>query len=285
MSLRRIVAVGLSAAIAASGLVACAPPQDDAIKIGTTDGTKKAWQVFEDKAKQEGIKLDVVQFGDYNTPNRALSEGEIDVNQFQHLKFLAEYNNGAHDSITPVGSTEVIPLALFWKNHKDLSGIEGLEVAIPNDPTNQGRALNVLKAAGLVKLKKDDLVTPTPADVEQGASKVKITPVDAAQTAVVYGEGRPAVINNSFLDRAGIDAKSSIYADDPKSKDAEPYINVFATTEKNKDNPDIQKLVKIWQSPEVEKAVAEDSEGTSVPVYRDPAELRDILKRLQDSAK
>ena len=288
--LKTLTALAVAAVVAGTGLTACgnqesADSATETVRIGTTDGSKKAWKVFEDKAKEQGIKLDIQNFGDYSTPNTALSEDQLDVNLFQHIKFLAEYNVGADDNLTPVGSSEIVPLAIFWKDHTSLDGIDGEGVAIPNDPSNQGRAINVLVQAGLVKLKTDGLITPTPADIDNAASKVKVQPVDAAQTTAAYGEGKPAVINNSFLDLAGIDPTTSVFQDDPESTEAEPYINVFVTKAEKKDDPTIQKLVKIWHDPEVTAAVADDSNGTSVPVDRPAAELQEILDRLEADQK
>ena len=288
--LKKLTALAVAAVVADTGLTACgnqesADSATETVRIGTTDGSKKAWKVFEDKAKEEGIKLDIQNFGDYSTPNTALSEDQLDVNLFQHIKFLAKYNVGAGDDLTPVGSSEIVPLAIFWKDHTSLDGIDGEGIAIPNDPSNQGRAINVLVQAGLVKLKTDGRITPTPADIDQAASKVKVQPVDAAQTTAAYGEGKPAVINNSFLDRAGIDPTTSVFQDDPNSTEAEPYINVFVTKAEKKDDPTIQKLVKIWHDPEVTAAVADDSNGTSVPVDRPAAELQEILDRLEADQK
>ncbi|AEX45832.1 MetQ/NlpA family ABC transporter substrate-binding protein [Corynebacterium diphtheriae bv. mitis] len=289
MKLRRSVALVSASLIAATGLVACSNSSDSSdqatVKIGTTDGSKKSWKVFEDKAKEAGIKLDIKNFSDYSTPNDALAQDQLDVNLFQHLKFLAEYNVGKNADLTPVGATEIVPLALFWKDHTSLDGIEGKSVAIPNDPSNQGRAINVLVQAKLITLKKEGLITPTPSDVDEAKSKVKLTPVDAAQTTIAYGEGTPAIINNSFLDRAGIDPKLSVFQDDPNSTEAEPYINAFVTKAEDKDDANIAKLVEIWHSKEVQDAVAEDSKGTSVPVQRNTEELKKILDRLEADQK
>ncbi|MBG9331521.1 methionine ABC transporter substrate-binding protein [Corynebacterium belfantii] len=289
MKIRRSVTLISASLIAATGLVACSNSSDSpdqvTVKIGTTDGSKKSWKVFEDKAKEAGIKLDIKNFSDYSTPNDALAQDQLDVNLFQHLKFLAEYNVGKNADLTPVGATEIVPLALFWKDHTSLDGIEGKSVAIPNDPSNQGRAINVLVQAKLLTLKKEGLITPTPSDVDEAKSKVKLTPVDAAQTTTAYGEGTPAIINNSFLDRAGIDPKLSVFQDDPNSAEAEPYINAFVTKAEDKDDANIAKLVEIWHSKEVQDAVAEDSKGTSVPVQRNTEELKKILDRLEADQK
>ena len=296
MRIKRTLATVAAAALATTGLVACSNESDDTadtaakdgdnvtVKIGTTEADQEAWRVFKDLAKDNGITLDIVSFSDYSPVNEALAQGELDVNKFQHIKYLAEYNKASNNDLRIVGSTEIVPLALFWKDHDSIDGIDGQSVAIPNDPSNQGRAINVLVQAGLLTLSDNvaDELAPTPADIDKAASKVTVTPVDASQTPSAYNEGKPAIINNTWLDRAGIEPGLAIFEDDPESKEAEPYINVFAAQADRIDDETLNKLVELWQTPEVAEAAAKDSKGTSVPVYRDKAELNEILDRLQN---
>ncbi|WP_175935571.1 MetQ/NlpA family ABC transporter substrate-binding protein [Corynebacterium sp. Marseille-P4321] len=299
MRLNRTLATAAAAAIAATSLVACSNEAADnagtadnaaadgdtvTVKIGTTESDQEAWTVFQQLASDNGIELDIVQFSDYSPVNEALAQGEIDVNKFQHIKYLAEYNASSGNDLRIVGSTEIVPLALFWKDHDSLDGIEGEEIAIPNDPSNQGRAINVLVQAGLLTLSDNvaDELAPTPADIDAAASKVTVVPVDASQTPNAYNEGRPAIINNTWLDRAGIEPSLAIFEDDPNSAVAEPYINVFAARAEDIDDETLNKLVELWQTDEVAEAVAKDSKGTSVPAYRPKEELNDILDRLQE---
>ena len=297
MRIKRTLATVAAAALATTGLVACSNESDDTadnaagnngdnvtVKIGTTEADQEAWRVFKDLAADNGIDLDIVQFSDYSPVNEALAQGELDVNKFQHIKYLAAYNQSSGNDLRVVGSTEIVPLALFWKDHDSIDGIEGESVAIPNDPSNQGRAINVLVQAGLLTLNDNvaDELAPTPAEIDQDASKVTVTPIDASQTPNVYNEGKPAIINNTWLDRAGIEPSLAVFQDDPESAEAEPYINVFAAQADRIDDETLNKLVELWQTPEVEEAVAKDSKGTSVPVYREKSELNDILDRLQN---
>lgn len=298
MQIRRVLAATSAAVIAATGLVACSSDssdsasgdadgagQDGPIRVGTTDAAKKAWAALEEAAEAAGIDIEIENFADYSTPNQALEQGQLDTNNFQHLKFLAEYNVGNDSDLTPIVATEIIPLALFWKDHDSLDGIEGEKIAIPNDPSNQGRAINVLVQADLITLKEEGLITPTPADIDTEASKVQVTPVDAAQTPSAYGEGTPAIINNSFLDRAGIDPNLAVFQDDPNSPEAEPYINAFVVRAEDADNETIKQLAELWHSPEVQAAVDEDAKGTSVQVERTPEELQEILDRLEEAER
>ena len=294
MRIKRTLATVAAAALATTGLVACSNDSDDTadnaagdnvtVKIGTTEADQEAWRVFKDLAADNGIDLDIVQFSDYSPVNEALAQGELDVNKFQHIKYLAAYNQSSGNDLRVVGSTEIVPLALFWKDHDSIDGIDGESVAIPNDPSNQGRAINVLVQAGLLTLNDNvaDELAPTPAEIDQDASKVTVTPIDASQTPNAYNEGKPAIINNTWLDRAGIEPSLAVFQDDPESAEAEPYINVFAAQADRIDDETLNKLVELWQTPEVEEAVAKDSKGTSVPVYREKSELNDILDRLQN---
>ena len=298
MQLKKIAALAAASIVAATGLVGCsskssefaAGTAEDPIIIGTTDAELPEWDVLKDLAAKEGIEIEMKSFTDYATPNQSLAEGSTDTNKFQHLKFLAEYNAGNGTNLVPVASTQVYPMPLFWKGHKDIKGIEGQEVAIPNDATNQGRAINLLAANDLVTLKKKGKLTPDPADIDEAKSKVKVTPVDASQTPSAYGEGTPAIITNSFFKRAGINPAEAVLYDDPEAPSADPtvmfdpYINVWAVQEKDKDNDKVKRLAQLYLSPEVKKAVQETTGGTTIFVDRPQDELQEILDRLETSS-
>lgn len=280
--LKKAAVVGAVATLSAAGLTACMSDSNDensdTIRIGSTEADKSQWQVFEQKAEEEGVDVEVVSFTDYNVPNQALTEGDLDVNQFQHIQFLAESNVASGNNLVPFGASQTFPMGVYAK---DFSSVEEIadagDVVIPNDSTNQGRAIKVLAAAGLVTLRDDELLTPTPADIVADDSDVTVTPVDASQTAVAYNDGQAAVINNNFLESAGVSANDAVFKDNPDDPASQPYINVWVTTEENKDNEDYQKLVEIWHSDEVQEAVANDTAGTAVKAENSPEELEDIL--------
>ncbi|WP_411157296.1 MetQ/NlpA family ABC transporter substrate-binding protein [Nocardia farcinica] len=283
----RVLTVTALVAAATLGLTACGADEansGDVVRIGTTE-SDPSWDVFEQKAREQGITLQITNYSDYSQPNIALSQRQIDVNLFQHLQFLGEYNVANNADLTPIGATQIVPLGLYSKKHTSLADIPaGGEIAVPNDPSNQARALFVLQAAGLVKLSSDTR-TPSPADIDRDASKVRVTPVDAAQTALSLNSVDGSVINNTFLERSGVDPKTALFKDDPSSPGAEPYINAFVTRAEDKDDPTYQKLVEIWHDPQVQAAVAESSKGTSVEVRRSGAELEQILQRVQQTIR
>ena len=295
MRTKRVIAAAAATLIAATGLVACSEETESTstsdgdavtVKIGTTDADLKAWSVFADEAQKAGIDLDIVRFTEYPQVNPAQTEGQIEISKFQTINYQAQYNATSGKDLRIIGSGEINVLGLYWKDHDSLDGIEGEEIAIPNDPSNQGRAINVLVQAGLLKLREGaPKLTPTPADIDKDASKVKVVAVDASQTPNAYNEGRPAVINNNWLQRAGIDPASSVAADDPNSELAEPYINVFTVSGDDLDNETYAKLVDVWQSQGVTDALNEDSNGTAVQVQRTKEDLNEILDRLVEEYK
>ena len=279
----RRATAGVVAVATAASLAACADDDNDSegdgpIRIGSTEADKSQWQAFAEVAEEEGIDIDVVSFTDYVQPNRALDAGELDVNQFQHIQFLAEENVNAGYGLVPFGSSQTFPMGVYSKDAESVEDIAEVgEVVIPNDTTNQGRAIKVLAAAGLVTLRQDDLLTPTPADIDQDASDVEVIAVEAPQTAIAYNDGQVAVINNNFLESAGVNANDAVYKDNPDDESSLPYINVWVTTEENKDNEDFQKLVELWHTDKVQKAVANDTSGTAVKAEFSADELEEIL--------
>ncbi len=296
MRSHRILAAMAATGLTASALTACGTSAPDAVdrdlasdddpavvRIGTTDSHQQAWSVFQDLAAQQGITLTIVHFSDYGEINDSLAQGGLDVNKFQHIMYLAEYNKKAGHKLEIVGSGEIFPLALFWKDHDSLDDIEGETVRIPNDPSNLGRAVNMLAQAGLIALHEGAGNTPVPtlADIDTAASKVEVTAIDAAQTPSAYDEGYPAVINNNWLERAGIDPSLAVFEDDPLADNAEPYINVFAAREENVDDETLNQLVDIWHDPAVTAALEHDSKGTAVQVRRAKAELNTMLNKLE----
>ncbi|WP_426624582.1 MetQ/NlpA family ABC transporter substrate-binding protein [Leifsonia sp. McL0607] len=252
------------------------------VKIGTTEQSAPYWPILKKEAAKEGIDIQVVGFKDYQQANPALADGLLDLNLFQHLQFLANYNVQAHQNLVPIASTYVVPLSLYSKKYSKLDEIpSGAEIAIPNDPTNQARALLVLQKAGLLALKNGGNTLATPADIDASASTVKVIAVDAAQTAPALDSAAGAVINNTFVGPAGIDPESALFKDDPKSAAAEPYINAFVARDKDKGNATYRKIAELYHTKAVQDAVLADSKNTAVLVQRPQADLIDILHSLE----
>ncbi|OHU18901.1 methionine ABC transporter substrate-binding protein [Mycobacteroides franklinii] len=282
------IAIFLAALATVMGGAACSGSDGgggNIVRIGTTEAGKDSWDVFVDEAGKAGIKLVTTNFTDYGQPNVALTQKQIDVNLFQHLRFLGEYNVASNATLAPVGATYVVPLGLYSQKHRALADIpQGGQIAIPNDPPNQARALFVLKAAGLIAL-KGGRATPSAADIDKGASRVTVALVDAAQTPLSLKSIDGAVINNTYLAQSDIDPKSALYADDPTSPGAEPYINVIVARAEEKDNPTYQKLVDVFHSPAVTEAYAKESKGTQLTVTKSGPDCAAILGRIEQQIR
>jgi D-methionine transport system substrate-binding protein len=257
------------------------------VTIGVTDASKEYWTIFTDLAAKQGITVKLENFTDYQQPNPILSQGDLDLNQFQHLLFLANYNVNANDDLVPIGATAIYQLGLYTtKGYASPDDIpDGGEIAIPNDPTNQARALLVLQSAGLVKLADGGNAFSTPADILADGSRVTVVPVDANQTAVQLQTLDAAIINNNYAYDANIDPTTAIYSDLKDPDAADPYINVWAARAEDADNPTYKKLVEIYHDPSVTDELLKENGGTAIVSEKTPEELQTILSGLEDLVK
>ncbi len=275
--------LALSACAGSDESEPAAGTSEDPIRIGVVSSGEKYWDTFKQAASDEGIEVEIVNFSDYQLPNQGLTDGDLDLNQFQHLQFLAGYNVASGSDLAPIGATAVYPLSLYSTKHASVEEIpDGGEVAIPNDETNQARALLVLQEAGLLKLKDGGSAFSTPNDILADESKVTVTPVDAAQTAIALQDVDASIINNDFVGDAGLTEDDAIFADDPDSAAAEPYINVWVARAEDKDNETYAQLIDIFHTPEIEEGVLEASGGTGVIKDNSAEELQGILDGIQE---
>lgn len=285
---KRLIPLVLATALA---LTACGasgassdPEADDKITIGIV-GSNPTHDALKEVAADNDITVEYVDFSDYSQPNPALKSGEIDLNWFQHIAYLADYNNSSGDTITPVGATSIYPLGLYSKEYDSLAQLkQGDEVAVPNDSINLSRSLNLLKQQGLVELTKDT-IAPTETDLDTEKSKVTVRPVSAEQTVLSMDSVAASVINNDFLGRADIEPESALAQDDPKQDSAKVYDNLFAATRDNAENETLKKVASFYYDPKVLEAEKEETKGTAVPTEVDQQELEDLLQRYSQDLK
>jgi D-methionine transport system substrate-binding protein len=276
-----------------AALAACAAPAsgegeaDDVVKIGVVGKGDPQWAAFEEAAADEGITIEIVDFSDYAQPNPATTEGELDLNQFQHIVYLADYNVSAGEDLTPIGSTAIYPLGLYSTKYDSVDDIaEGETVAVPNDASNQARALLVLQSAGLIELKSGGTIFSDLADIDESASKVKVTALEASLTPTSLPDVAAAVINNDFVEDAGLTFDDAIAKDDPSDPNALPYVNIFATRAADADDETYLKLVEIFQTdPEVQEGLIESSGGTGVSLQTPVSDLVDSLSKVEADTK
>lgn len=276
-----VALTGCATASAGSGEGESTTPE--VVKIGVVGKGDAQWPAFVDAAAEEGIEVELVDFGSYEQPNPALSEGEIDLNQFQHIVYLAEYNVASGSDLTPVGSTAIYPLGLYSEKYDDVDEIpEGETVAVPDDASNQARALLVLQSAGLIELKSGGTIFSDIADVDTSESKVKVTALEAALIPTSLPDVAAAIINNDFVEDAGLSFDDAIAQDDPEDPNALPYVNIFASRAEDADNETYLKLVEIFQTNEaVQAGLAESSGDTAVALQTPVEDLVASLEKVQ----
>ena len=254
------------------------------ITIGVV-GNETANQVLKDEAAKQGITIEYSEFTDYAQPNPAVDAGDNDMNRFQHIAYLANYNVSSGKDLQIVGSTNIYPMAIFSKKHKKVDEIpQGGTIAIPNDSVNEARALLLLKAQNLVTF-KSEVHTPTHNDIDTGKSKVKVTPVDATQTVIAMESVDASVINNTFLADAGLSPSDALAQDDPNNPDARRYVNLFVAQKDKVNDETYKKVVEIFHSKAVQDAVKEDSKNTAVEVNLSQDELKKALKNEEAALK
>jgi D-methionine transport system substrate-binding protein len=278
----------LLAGCAGSGADAAAdgPAQDEVVRIGVVGAGDPYWETYKEAAAEEGIEVELVDFSEYTQPNPALSADELDLNQFQHIIYLATYNVQSDDDLQPVGATAIYPLGLYSSQYASVDDIpDGSTVAVPNDESNQARGLLVLQSAGLIELEDGGSVFSTVADVLP-ESKVKVEALDAAFTATSLPDVAAAIINNDFVEDAGLSFEDAIATDDPSDPSAFPYINIFAAKAEDADNPTYLKLVEIYQNTQdVLDGVVDASGGTAVLVQTPVDELLTSLTDVEDDIR
>lgn len=272
------VAVAAASAVAL-GASACSAPSD--VTASADKGDKNAPLVIaasptphatildyvKDKlAPQVGLKLVVKTFDDYKLPNKVTDDGQVDANFFQHKPFLDTYNkeNGTH--IVPVVNVEIEPLGVYSKKIHKLSDLKaGSSVSVPNDPSNEGRALKLLADNGLITLKPGVGSDATLTDVKDNKG-IKITELEAAQTAPRLADVDAAVINGNFA--VGAKLKPSTDALALEKAQGNPYANFLAVKKGNENDPRVQKLAKLLNSDEVKKFIEEKyKDGSVIPAF------------------
>ncbi len=226
------------------------------LKIGVVGSIyEDLWAPAQKSLKSEGINLKIVQFSDYVTPNNALSNGEIDLNAFQHRIFL-ENDAGSHNyDVKLIGNTFIIPLNLYSSKVKSVAELKnGATVAIPNDVTNGGRAIKVLAAAGLITLKADAGFNPTVADIVENPKNIVIKELAANTIPSALADVDAAIVNGNYALDFGIKTESAIFKD--TSVDEKQYWNLIAARGADLKDPAkveiFRKVVKAFQTKETE---------------------------------
>ncbi len=237
-----------AAALFANGTKESGP--NNVIKIGATpEPHAEMLNLVIDDLEAQGYDLQIIEFTDYVTPNEALESGEIDANFFQHLPYLETFNNEHGTHLVSAGGIHIEPMALYSKSVNSISEFsDGDTIAIPNDPTNEGRALLLLQSAGLITLNDGAGLEATPFDIADNPKKLKFQEIEAASLPRVLSDVEGAIINGNYAIPAGLTAvHDGLIVEGADS----PYVNVIAVKEGSENSAKITALVKALKSQEV----------------------------------
>lgn len=266
-----IAIIGILAALAAGcggqkAAPAAAPAEKKTIKVGVTAGPHaEIMETVKKVAAKDGLHIQIIEFNDYMTPNIALNQGDIDANSYQHQPWLDQQIKDRNYNIVAIGKTVIFPMGIYSTKIKSLNDLKnGASVAIPNDPSNGGRALLILAKAGLIKIRPEAGIKASVADIADNPKNLKIKELDAAQIPRSLDDVDAAAINTNYAIVAGlVPTKDAIVIEDADS----PYANLIAVRTKDKDNPVFQKLLKAYRSPEVKQWIEEKYKGSFVPAW------------------
>ena len=242
--------------------------EDKTITIGVTPVPhKEIVEEIKPDLEAEGYTVKIVEFTDYVTPNTSLAEGELDANYFQTVAYLDETNEGKGLDLTYTKGIHLEPLGVYSSTIKSLDELkEGATVAVPNDPSNEARALRVLEGAGLIKLKEGELVTPK--DITENPKNLKFEELEAAQLPRVLEEVGIAVINGNYALEAGLNpAENALYLEDATKEASKKYHNVLAVKKGNEDSEKIKALTNALTSDKVKKFIEEKYNGSVIPPF------------------
>ncbi|MGL6200198.1 MAG: MetQ/NlpA family ABC transporter substrate-binding protein [Lachnospiraceae bacterium] len=243
--------------------------ENTVIKIGalpTPHG--EILEQVQDVLAEQGYTLEIVTYNDYVLPNNALESGDIDANFFQHVPYLDNFNeeNGTH--LVSVGAVHFEPLGIYPGKTTSLDSLaDGAVVAVPNDTTNEARALLLLEANGLITLKADAGLNATVLDIEENPKNLQIEELEAAQIGRSIADVDIAVINGNYAIESGFSSEDALAIEAAESEAAQTYANVVAVKEGNEENEGITALIEALTSDEIRDYINQNYGGGVVPVF------------------
>lgn len=274
----KVIAAAVAILLAVTALAGCSSnsgssssssSEDKTIKVGATPTPHaEILNQVKDTLSKEGYDLQVVEYNDYIQPNTALESGDLDANYFQHITYLENFNkeNGTH--LESAATIHFEPMRIYAGKTKSLADLkDGATVAVPNDTTNEARALLLLEQEGLITLKSGAGTNATVLDIESNPKNLQIQEVEAAQVPRTVSDVDILVVNCNYALSAGLDASTSLAVESDQGTAAKAYANVIAVKEGNKDSAKIQALVKAVQSDTVKSYIEKEYDGAVIALF------------------
>lgn len=267
---KKVLSVLLSVGVVAALLTGCGQKADDSvIRVGASPTPHaEILEVIKDDLAEQGYTLEIVEYNDYVIPNTATESGELDANYFQHQPYLDDFNAENDTHLVSVAAVHFEPFGIYAGKTASLENLtEGAVVAVPNDTTNEARALLLLEAQGLITLKEDAGMTATVVDIVENPLNLEIKELEAAQIARTVGDVDVACINGNYAAQAGYKVSDAIATESADSLAAQTYANVLVVKEGNENSDKINALKEAILSEKVKEYINSQYDGGVVPVF------------------
>lgn len=276
-SFRRIVTAAVTAILAAALLVGCGSgassdggdSADKVIKVGASPSPHaEIFNAVASEVEAQGYTLEVIEFEDYVKPNQALTDGDIDANYFQHKPYLDEYNSQNGTDLASAAVVHYEPLGIYKGTKSDLADLaEGDKVGVPNDTTNEARALQLLQAQGVITLKDGAGLTATKADIIDNPKNIEIVELEAAALPNSLPDLTFGIINGNYALGAGLKGSDTVATEAKDSEAANTYGNILAVRAGEENSEKTQVLVKALTSETAGKFIEGEYEGVVLPLF------------------
>ena len=258
------------AAMLAAGTLVCHAQAATTVKVGASPTPHaEILNAAKDMLKAEGINLEIIEYSDYVQPNVALDSKDLDANYFQHKPYLDDFNAQKGTKLSSMGGVHYEPFGIYAGKTASLEELpDGATIAVPNDATNEARALQLLAAQGLIELKEDAGLNATPNDITSNPKNLQFKELEAAMLPQTASEVDLSVINSNFAMEGGMNpATDSLASEDADSEAAQTFANIIAVKEGHENDPAIQALVKALQSDKVKEYIEKTYSGAVVAVF------------------
>ena len=238
------------------------------VKVGVVGANNQQWDTVNELLAKDNIKVELVEFAEYKLPNNALDAGEIDLNAFQHKAYLQKETDDLGYSISILGDTIVAPLSLYSDKITDVSELkEGDKIAIPSDPTNEGRCFKILESAGLLEVDPAAGYVPELKDITANPLKLEFVEVEASNTASLLPDVAAAFVNGAHAIDNGLKIEDAVYTEQVEPGSDNPYINIIVCRTADLDNEVYKKVLAAYQSDETAQAIRDIYQGTYIPAF------------------
>lgn len=262
-----LIMIALVASLAITGCAQSGGAKEKTtVKVGLNGSGVPIWEKIKEKAAEENIDIELVEFADYVRPNMALADGDIDLNAFQTVSYFDSFIKEHDLDLAPIGTTLIAPMGIYSEEFEQVEDIpEGSTIALPKEATNMGRALILLEKAGLIGLPEDFDGNGSLDKVKDNPKNLEFEPIVAAQTPRVLPDVAASIINNGVAVEAGfVPVEDAIFIEDDT---AQPYINIIAARADETDKEVYQKIVDLYQQEDVANHIEEVYNNSLIPTF------------------